>query len=106
MSEDLHGRTWYMAGSGKVTVTVVTGYELDHFFLVDGKSVDTRDIPYLLRSRQSDGERMSDAWMPMAQQTVMPQAVQDMMAALWQLQLQADDAWKRGDIVKGREAAA
>ena len=28
---------------------------------------------------------------PMAQQTVMPQAMQDMMAALWQQQLQADN---------------
>ena len=81
-----------MAGSGKATVTIATGYELDHSFHIDGKRVDTRDTPYLLRSKQSDGERMSDEWTPMVQQTVMPQAVQDLMAALWQLQLQADDA--------------
>ena len=91
MSEDLLGRTWCMAGSGKATVTIATGYKLDHSFHIDGKHVDTWDTPYLLRLKQSNGERMSDAWMPMAQQTVMPQAVQDMMVALWQLQLQADD---------------
>ena len=141
MSEDLHGRTWCMAGSGKAR------YESDHSFHVDGKRVDTRDTPYLLRSKQSEVERMSDrnnsddmgtfvegqksgktpkkrrarssertrrvlspeanarnpptymtpaadryaARTPMAQQTVMPQAMQDMMAALWQLQLQADN---------------
>ena len=141
VSEDLHGRTWCVAGSGKAR------YESDHSFHVDGKLVDTRDTPYLLRSKQSEGERMSDrndsddmgtfvegqtsgktpkkrrarssertrralspeanarnpptfmtpaadryaARTPMAQQTVMPQAMQDMMAALWQLQLQADN---------------
>ena len=91
VSGDLHGRTWCMAGSGKATVTIATGYELDHSFHVNGKRVDTRGTPYLLRSKQSDRERMSEERTTMAQQTVMPQAVQDMIAALWQLQLQADD---------------
>ena len=34
MSEDLHGRTWCMAGSGKAR------YESDHSFHVEGKRVD------------------------------------------------------------------
>ena len=39
---------------------------------------------------------MSDERTPMAQQTVMLQALQDMITALWQLQLQADDVREIG----------